>query len=421
MQYARRLPACVGKAYALAMLQVSEATDNVPQSAAHTQLRSPRIEAIDMLRGLVIVIMVLDHVRDFFHVDAFRFSATDPLLSNPALFATRWVTHLCAPTFVFLAGVSIFLQAARGKNPAALSRFLFTRGLILILLEMTVVDFGFEFGLPVLFLQVIWATGASMVCMALLCRLPPRTVLAIGAAIVLLSPLAAAMTAGAEGFAALVRYLTLVRVGGRGATLLVTYPFVPWLGVMAIGYGLGSVFATQDTARRARLLRRIALAFLVAFVLLRVANGFGDPVPWAERPTPVQTAMSFLNLSKYPPSPDYVLATLGISLLLFSALEFVRGPVRRVLLTFGRTSLFSYVGHLYLAHALQLLVGVGLGYPVLTFLMEPTMRRLSESGWGFSLPGVYLAWLVVLLLLYPLARWFEGVKQRRRSRWLSYL
>ncbi|MBO9711539.1 heparan-alpha-glucosaminide N-acetyltransferase domain-containing protein [Sphingomonas sp.] len=391
------------------------------ENAGRTRSGAARLDAIDMLRGLVIAIMVLDHVRDFFHIEALQFDPVDPLRSYPALFFTRWITHLCAPTFVFLAGVSIFFQKANGKTGWDLSRFLLTRGLWLVLLEVTVVTFGFNFGEPFVFLQVIWAIGGSMVCMAALARLGPRTVLAIGVAILALYPLGTLALLNVQGGPLLPLKILFVPTV-LPPYLLAYYALVPWLGVMCLGFGLGPLFRMAPEARGRRLLW-LALAMLAAFALLRTLNGYGDFFPWKAGATTAQSVMSWLNVSKYPPSEDYVLATLGVSLLLFLALGHLRGPLARVLLDFGRTPLFTYLAHLYIAHGLMLAVVLATGAPAGTAFntVSGSLGPVPPPAWGFSLPVVYLVWLLVLAVLVPLSRWFAGVKRGRRDWWLSYI
>jgi len=406
----------------MATAAIPETTsDPLVETVGLTRSGAVRVDVIDMLRGLVIAIMVLDHVRDFFHIDASRFDPTDPLKTTPLLFATRWVTHLCAPTFVFLAGVSILFQKMNGKAPAELSRFLLLRGAWLVLLEATAISFGFNFGEPFLFLQVIWSIGGSMICMAAIARLPARAVLAIGVGILLLYPFLVPLTAGATGALAIVRMLTLAPGVVPGAPILAYYALIPWLGVMCLGFGLGPILRLP-TAERTRRLLPIAIGLLVAFFILRGFDGYGDPAPWVQEPTATRTLLSFFNISKYPPSPDYVCATLGVSILLFFALEQLRGPVARVLLNFGRTPLFTYVCHIYIAHGLMLLAVLVAGFPVATALNTVSGTLLGgASNWGYSLPVVYAVWALVVALLIPLTSWFAGVKRRRRDWWLSYL
>jgi uncharacterized membrane protein len=397
----------------------------VDQAPGRTRSGALRLDSIDLLRGLVIVLMVLDHVRDFFHIDAFAFSPTDPTKTTLALFVTRWVTHLCAPTFVFLAGVSIYLQRANGKSPSTLTTFLLTRGLWLILLELTVVVSGFNFGWPLVFLQVIWAIGASMILMAAMTRFPPQAVLALGAVIVCGHGLLAGIDAADFGSMALAWRLLMEPGLVEPVSGFLAYPVLPWFGVMCLGYGLGNLFVQTADGRR-RTLIALGVSAIGLFFVLRTFNGFGDPAPWSTQANGIATALSFFNVSKYPPSLLYVLATLGVSLLLCVALERVAGWPARVLLAFGRTPLLTYVLHIYVAHGLALIVGWLGGVPASYFVdffprSVANPRQLAEAGWGFTLPGVYIAWLVVLIGLYPISAWFAAVKRRRRDWWLSYL
>lgn len=389
-----------------------------PSSEGLTRSGAARIDAIDMLRGLVIVLMVLDHVRDFFHRSAFT---ADPLAMDsgePALFLTRWVTHLCAPTFVFLAGVSIWLQRENGKSRGSLARFLLTRGAWLIVLEVTVVGFAFNFA-PGVFLQVIWAIGAAMVVMAALIWLPRLALLCLGASIVaghqLLAPIDPPdLGAGGPFWSATFEF-------GPGLGGFVAYPLVPWLGVMLLGYGVGPLFLKPEPARTRGVLI-LAGVLVGAFALVRAFNRYGDPQSWSAQPEPLWTALSFLNVSKYPPSLAYVLVTLGLSLALLPLLARLKGPAAVVMLTFGRTPLFTYVLHVLIAHSLALAVGWAMGVePSAFFNLLGDPGRLIAQGWGFGLLGVYAAWLATLALLYPLSRWFAGVKRRRRDWWLGYL
>ena len=251
---------------------------------ALTRAGALRLDAIDLLRGLVIALMVLDHVRDFLHATAFAFDPTDLRQTNPLLFMTRWVTHLCAPTFVFLSGVSIFMQRANGKPE--LSKFLLTRGLWLIVLEFTVVSFGINWGPPLAFLQVIWAIGASMVLMAAVVRLPAKAVLALGAAIVIGHQWVASFVNPAElGAWATPWFLTMQPGPAVFMRGFIPYPVIPWFGIMCVGYGLGFIFRQEPDERRRNVLA-LALSLLAAFVVLRAINGYGNPVPWAVQSDP---------------------------------------------------------------------------------------------------------------------------------------
>jgi len=387
--------------------------------------RGTRVEALDVLRGLVIVIMALDHVRDYFHDSGYAYDPLDASMTTAAVYATRWVTHFCAPTFVFLAGVSAWLQRAKGKDPARLARFLLTRGLWLVVLEVTVVAFGWSFWIPYLpHFQVIWAIGWSMVALAALVRLPVRTVLAIGIAIVaghnLLDPVKAGwFGAWAPAWLLLHEQGPIVRDGQIVA--IVFYPLLAWIGVLALGYGLGPVFLSP---RRDRTLVRLAAGMLALFAVLRAFNLYGDLRPWAPQPTAGATVMAFLNATKYPPSLLYVCVTLAPMLLLVPVFDRMRGPVPRVLRTFGAVPLMAYVAHLYVMHLLAIAVHAAAGHDldgmfntIHDFFITPAVF----DGTGLPLAVTYVAWIAVLALIYPLCRWWGEVKRRRREWWLSYL
>jgi len=391
--------------------------------AATAAASAGRLQGIDLLRGLVIAIMALDHVRDFFHADSFRFDPLDLDHASPALFLTRWITHLCAPTFVFLAGVSAFLHGQRCGGRAPLARFLFTRGLWLVALEVTVIGFGWSFVAGRPFLQVFWALGGSMMVLAALAWLPPPALLAIGTGIVaghnLLDPVeASALGAGAPWWVAL-HDGGVLRVGDAGVFVL--YPLLPWIGVMLAGYGCGPLFRAAAPVRR-RLLTAAGLAMLAGFFLLRGLHGYGDPGDWQVHGEAWRTAGDFLDVRKYPPSLLFVLVTLGIALVLLPRLEHWRGSLAGILLAFGRVPLFAYVLHLYLVHGLMMAVGMAMGHPAALFIGTiGNPRALAEAGWGFSLAATWGVWLLVLAAMVPACRWYAGVKARRRDWWLSYL
>lgn len=405
---------------------MSQAVLQQPRLALDAEPAGPlsagvRLQSIDMLRGLVIMLMALDHARDYFHVSALIFEPTDLAQTHPLLFLTRIVTHLCAPSFVLLAGVSAFIKGARDGDRAGLAWFLLGRGAWLVLLELTVVNFGWDFALGAPFLQVIWAIGASMMLLSALVLLPPRAVLAIGVLIIAGHDLLDGVHAARFGTAA--PLWNAVHESGTfdiaGHTAFLAYPVLPWLGVMAFGYGVGRVFLKPEAQRR-RTLLVLGLSMLAAFVIVRATNLYGDPVPWSVQKNAVWTLMSFLNVSKYPPSLLYVLMTLGPAFLLLWLFERVRGPLAEGLLTFGRVPLFFYVLHIYLLHGAAMLVSVVQGYPVSASIQTIT-RPGPLKGFGFTLPVVYLVWIAALVILYPLCRWFGALKRRRRDWWLSYL
>lgn len=379
----------------------------------------PRLTSIDLLRGLVIVIMALDHVRDYVHAASFVSDPTDPATTTLGLYLTRWVTHFCAPTFSFLAGVSVWMQA-RGKTKAQLSGFLITRGLWLIALELVVENIGWNWNIPGWALLVLWALGAGMIALAGLIHLPRRAVLAIAVAIIALHDLTDGLSP--EAFGPLAWLWHLLHVPGVVAgDLFIGYPILPWIGVISLGYGLGEVFELEP-ARRARLLLALGAGMTLAFLVLRGLNLYGDIRPWTVQAETWRTVLSFFNVSKYPPSLDFVLITLGPILLALPALERLRGPAASVLLTFGRVPLFFYILHIWLAHALVTLAGLAMGYPLKTFvgvIADPA--PMVEAHWGFGLWAAYLTWVIVVALMYPFCRWFGAFKSGRKDWWLSYL
>jgi uncharacterized membrane protein len=381
--------------------------------------RRQRILLVDRLRGLMVVLMVLDHVRDYFHIDALTSQPTDLSQTTPALFMTRWITHLCAPTFVFLAGVSVYLQRANSDLPS-LSRFLVLRGLWLILLELTLIAFAFNFAWPFLFLQVIWVIGAGFVLLAGLVWLPRGIVLALGMAIVAGHALFALLPPPQGGWIIASRLLLAPGPLG-GLPGFLAYPLLPWFGIMAVGYGLGHVFE-QPPARRNRNLRLIAAGMLLAFVVLRTSPLPADPIPWVQQDSAVMTLLSFINVLKYPPSLLFALVTLGVPLLLAPWLEKLRGPLAAMLDAIGATPFFTYLLHIFLVHGLAMLVGMAMGIApgaFVNFLGDPS--RLIEAQWGITLGWVYVVWITCVLALWPVAHWYARVRRERPRWWMRYL
>lgn len=381
----------------------------LPQRAAG------RVPAIDRLRGLVIILMVLDHVRDFFSYE--RISPTDLADTTPALFFTRWITHYCAPIFIFLAGVSGRLLARR-LSRAALSRFLLARGVWLVVLEFTVVTFvwNFNFSYPVgLVMQVIWAIGMSMCVLAGLVFFQDLVISAV--ALLLIAGHNSLDGIEPETFGAAAPLWHVLHVAGRTPLGTTVYPLIPWVGVMAAGYVFGAVYQLAP-ARQRRVTVIAGLTVSTLFVLVRLLNVYGDPEPWLRQASPLFTLLSFLNVSKYPPSLAYVLMTLGPGLLALAAFERLPKRVSDVLQIVGGVPLFAYVVHLALAHLFAgvLALGMGLGPYVLTHMFTS-----QSQGWGFGLLGVYTAWLAILSVLLPLCRWFGAWKRGHAAWWVSYL
>ena len=397
-----------------------------------------RISEIDMMRGLVIVLMALDHVRDYFFNGAGMAGVggalLDPASTTPAIYLTRWVTHLCAPTFVFLAGVSAYLQFAKGKPIPQLSRFLATRGLWFIFLEATVLSFGWSFGFPyAFFMQVIWAIGLCMLALAALVWLPRMVVLGIGVVIIAGHNLLDPLTADQFGLAWTVLHEGGPIFVGETPVGLIAYPVLPWVGIVALGYGLGGVF-TEAPEKRNRTIFMIGLGMLAAFIVLRFSMIYGDPAfatgpegvwkDWRDQASFGDAAMVFFDVQKYPPSLQFTLVTLGIMLTLWPLFTRLRGPVASVLTTFGAVPFFFYLLHVYLIHVLAIAANAAMGRDVrglFDYMINVFIHPERLAGLGFSLPWVYVAWIVVLTLLYPLCRYWRQLKARRRDWWLSYL
>jgi len=382
-----------------------------------------RLDSIDLLRGLVIVLMALDHARDFFGPGTHLPENLDQ--ASAALFLTRWVTHFCAPVFVLLAGLGTALYAARpGRTKAEVSRFLWTRGLWLILLEVTISNLAWlSFVVSgYLFLQVIWVIGVSMILLALLVWLPRWAI----ATFALVSIAGHNLLDGVspqdfEGFSRHLFGLLHARhwiPTGESFGIFIIYPLLPWPGVMALGYLLGPLFQWEQGARRKALVL-LGGAATVSFVLLRWLNGYGDPSAWESQARgPLFTVLDFLNTTKYPPSLAFLLMTLGPALILLAFLENARGKLAGTLIVFGRVPLFFYLPHFYVLHLGAILWGQLRYGEVFWWLGNPSG---FPPDYQQSLPLVYGAWILTVLLMLPLCRWFAGVKARRSEWWLRYL
>lgn len=394
---------------------------NPPVSPA--SVRGPRIESIDLLRGLIMVVMALDHVRHFFHVGALhRVNPLDLAQTSEALFFTRWITHFCAPIFSFLAGTAVFLSATRGKSKRELSWFLFTRGLWLVFLDLTLLGwFGWRFDIDLTFysFSTLWALGGAMVVLAALVHLPLWATVTVGLALIVghnaldgIKP---------ESWGSLSWLWLLLHVTGMiktsvGISMRIGYPLLPWIGVMAVGYGFGAIYR-WDAEVRQRWLMRVGLATMLSFVVLRWANFYGNLTPWTPQANASFTLMSFLDCTKYPPSLCFLLMTLGPGLIALSLLERPWSKRLQPFLAYGQVPFFYYILHIPLIHALaviasQVCFGTS-GYLVGRGTSAP-------PGVGFGLPVVYGVWILVVVGLYPACRWFAALKRRRRSAWMSY-
>jgi uncharacterized membrane protein len=389
--------------------------------AAASRAASPRLESVDLLRGLVMVLMALDHVRDHLHRGAMITDPLDLAHTTPAIFLTRWITHYCAPAFVFLAGTGAFLWGARGRSRDEISRYLLTRGLWLIVLEITVINWEWNFGITFSFViaQVIWALGWSMVALAALVRMPIPAIGAFGWWMILSHNLFDGVKG--ERFGPLGWLWTVLHVQAPiewapGHTLMVVYPLVPWIGVMAAGYAFGSWMAHPDPKRRRRLLA-LGLFMIAVFAELRTYNFYGDPRPWSNQPSGLFTVLSFIDCQKYPPSLLFLMMTLGPAFMLLGLTDRGIPAFTRPLVVFGRVPLFYYILHLLVIDVITAACAFaryGAG-------AARVMAAAPPADWGFGLPVVYAVWAAVVVALYPVCRWYAGVKARGGSRWLSYL
>jgi uncharacterized membrane protein len=391
-------------------------------------LRADRLEAVDLLRGMVMALMALDHTRDYFHFGAVHgFDPLDLKTTTVALFLTRWITHFCAPVFIFLAGTGAFLSGTRGKSKRELSWYLVTRGAWLILLELTFINWaGWSFTINVhqSFGAVIWAIGWSMIVLAGLIHLPGRATTATGLALIVGHNAFDAVKPESWGsFAWLWRAL---HAGGPiefapGYFLYVAYPLIPWIGVMAVGYGFGKILLRARAERRSIVLK-LGVALTLAFIALRFTNAYGDHKPWSAQRNPVFTLLSFLDCVKYPPSLCYLLMTLGPALIVLALLDRKTPLGFNPLLVFGRVPLFYYLLHIPLIHGLAVLVET-IRFGSVPWLIGDPFGAHSNmpANAGLGLIGTYAMWLVALATLYPLCRWFAELKRRRRNAWLSYV
>lgn len=384
-----------------------------------------RIESVDLLRGIIIVIMALDHVHDFF--GALDASPTNLDTTTAPLFLTRWITHFCAPVFFLLTGTGARLALQR-LSKSELSRFLLTRGLWLLFLEVVVMRFALQFNLDyrVTIITVLWALGWSMVALAALIHLPDWAIAAFGLVLVAGHNLMDDIPASAFGELAplwSVLHAPGFLVNRPEHVVFIAYPLIPWLGVTALGYAVGQTYRWTDERRRTLLLR-LGIAASAGFVLLRLLNVYGDPVPWSMQKSPLWTLLSFLNTNKYPPSLLFLLMTLGPALLLLRVFDSGVPSWLRPALTIGKVPLFFYVLHFYLIHLLAVAACYVRFGDVVGMFESPDLGHFpftAPPGWAASLPVIYLLWALIVITLYPLCRWYAGVKRRRKDWWLSYL
>ncbi|MBL7860533.1 MAG: DUF1624 domain-containing protein [Cyclobacteriaceae bacterium] len=384
-----------------------------------TALSHNRIYSIDVARGLIMVIMALDHTRDYFHADAFVFNPTDLEKTHTVLFFTRWITHFCMPGFVLLSGLSAKISLQR-KSKAELSRYLFTRGVWFVVLEFTVLRFGyfFNFYFDVTILSVLWVFGVCMIFISALIHLPNRWILILGLLIVVGHNLLDGISVEQTNIW-FVPWTILISRGFLAVTpdvaFVVTYPIIPWLGIMLLGYSMGAWYTNAANAIRQKLLMRSGVAVIIAFIVLRFINLYGDPTPWGGQQSGWYTMLSFLNTSKYPPSFLFTLMTIGPLLMLLGWLENVKTKWPHVLNTIGRVPLFYFIVHFYVIHAFALIstmLRTGKSFSEIDFHFAKSFGGITPEG-GYSLGWVYFFWIVVVLLMIPFCNAYNRLKSQK--------
>ena len=405
----------------MATLAITSEASLPAEAVALTPAARFRVESVDLLRGVVMILMALDHTRDF--LGANTVNPTDLGHTTITLFLTRWITHFCAPVFFLLTGTGAYLSL-RKKSKRELSQFLFTRGLWVILLECTLLrclGLQFNFDYHVTLLNVLWALGWAMIVLSLLVHIPISVTTALGLVMIAGHNVLDSIRFSSPFWSVLHSPNFVLKTPQH--SVFVAYTLIPWVGVTAVGYNLGQIYDWTSKRRRTFLLRA-GLVLGVAFVILRGINVYGDPLRWAMQKSTLFTALSFLNTCKYPPSLLFLLMTLGPAMVFLWAVERKTPELLRPVLVFGRVPMFYFLLHVPLIH----LIAIGACYAryghVHWMFESPSISQFPITpppGWGFSLPIVYLFWIGVVIALYPLCRWFAAVKQRCSDAWLSYL
>ncbi|QRR01174.1 DUF1624 domain-containing protein [Dyadobacter sandarakinus] len=388
-----------------------------------------RIRSVDTVRGLIMVIMALDHVRDFFHVGAFTSNPLEPAATTPELFFTRWITHFCAPSFMLLSGISAFLAGQR-RSTSETASFLIKRGLWLIVAEIVFMTFAFSFdpAYKTIYLAVLWALGTSMLLLGIAVRFfSARTILIIGLLIVFSHNLLDYVKVPQGSMADVLLGIFLTGAGrfiplGNGAAVAFLYVILPWTGIMLSGYGLGQVYKPGMYApARRRLLLTLGIFMLLLFLVLRYLNVYGDPVPWTHQTGWQRTLFSFLNVSKYPPSLLFTLLTLGPALVALALTEQLENGITRFFTVYGKVPFFYFMLHFYLIHLMTMVAVLSSGYTWEQATDDQLFFKFRPFDFGYGLGVVYLIWIFVVAVLYFPCKWFGAYRARTRKWWLSYL
>lgn len=384
-----------------------------------------RIQSIDIVRGIVMIVMALDHTRDLIHVTSVTEQPTDLQTTTPALFLTRWITHFCAPTFVFLSGVSAYLSYKAKNNVRSSQRFLLTRGIWLVILEFTLVNFGIWFDphFTVFIFDVVATIGFGFIILSLFLKASTKTILITGLAIIFSHNLSSFIPA--QGASLLTRiFMMLVAPGAipfaKNGLFIIGYPPIPWLGIMLTGFAAGRLFQLQESKRKSLFLK-IGLTALALFLVVRSFNIYGDSFKWESQRTPLFTFLSFINVTKYPPSLVFCLLTLGATFLLLSGVEGLQNKFAKIAIVYGKVPLFYFLIHWYILHPIMFLIVFLQGYRFSDLVFGVNLGRPKEIS-GVNLWYTYLIWALVVMMLYPICKWYGKYKESHTDRkWLRYL
>jgi uncharacterized membrane protein len=392
-------------------------------------IKMNRVQSIDLLRGTVMIIMAIDHVRDYFHKSSFLYDPTNLDHTSVPIFFTRWITHFCAPVFMFLAGISSYLYGIK-RTRKELSFFLFTRGIWLVFVELFIIKLGWAFNpsFHFFYLQVIWVIGISMIILSVMIYMKMRLILLTG--ILLIAAHNVLDTVHVPGNGTISFLWALLHEPGDfifgNFSFFIRYPVLPWIGVLAAGYCFGTLYAPgYDAKKRKRTILYLGVGAIILFILLRSVNLYGDAAHWSFQKNVVFSFLSFLNVTKYPPSLLYILMTLGPALIFLAFTEKPLNAITAKISVFGRVPMFYYIVHIFLIHLFAIIGAVIAGYKWSDMvLLTNRVSRVQElKGYGFNLITVYIVWIVVIIILYPFCKWFDRYKKAHLPghRWLSYL
>ena len=384
-----------------------------------------RIESIDIIKGLVMVIMALDHVRDYFHSSAYIFSPTDPEKTTFILFFTRFITHFCAPTFSFLAGISAYIVGKR-KTKNELSVYLIKRGIWLVCVELVIINFAwfFDIHFRTIVFGVIWSLGISMIFLAGLIHLPRNYLLIFSLIVIAGHNLLDTIQFSGNIVWAIVHNSEVIKIN-ENTSLVTGYTIIPWIAVMSFGYYFGDFYKQQDDViKREKRFNTIGFCLIGLFLILRFTNLYGDKIPYINYGSVSKNIISFLNPSKYPPSLLYLLMTLGVAFLLLANIEGRKHKIMSFFSTFGKVPLFYYIIHIYVIHISAIFISkmAGFNYGNILPAWGPDFVPDYLKGYGYSLFVVYIVWIFVVLLIYPICLFYNRYKEAHKEKWwLSYL